>query len=109
MAGASGNGKQQVRCGRSRRSVDQGHFTENAAGRKGLDDLAVALDLDLAGADHIHKVALVALRKDDLALLILGGRESRIGEKLEIDCSNRHSRAPLPYTGLSGRHFMKVL
>src|SRR5690242_5432424 len=83
------------RSGRPGRSVDQGHLPENTARGERLHDFAVPLDFDLAGADDIHFVALVALGENDVARGEPRGREPRIGKKLEVDSSDRHALNPI--------------
>lgn len=64
------------------RPVDQSHFAEDVALRQRLDYLAVQLDLDLAGTDEIHLVALVTLSENYLAGCEANGRRPRMGQKL---------------------------
>src|SRR6185312_1241523 len=85
--------------GRARRSVDERHLSEKSPRAKFLNALAVSLDFALSGADDVHFVALVARRADSLARTVGGGRESCIGQKLEIDRSHRHAYPPCPFEG----------
>src|SRR5262249_32978927 len=85
--------------GGSRRSIDQRHLAENSAWSELLDDLAVPLDLDFAGADDVHLVALIARREDGLARLECCGREPCIGQKLEINRSHSHACSSCPLEG----------